>query len=130
MIQNECQILLKRDEADIVLIVPRVSCITYSLIQHNFLPEKHYWVHEWLTLKFIWPLNWQSWLSSYDSWIDSYLLNQCLSLLKFKSCSWWGFIYITLCGEVCQWFAAGLWSLWFPPLIKLTHDIIECIFYW
>ena len=66
-----------------------------------------------------------SWSWSYGSWIYDYLCNQCLSSLKLwvQTRSWQGVLDITLCDEVYQWLAAGLWFSGFPPLIKLTAMI-------
>ena len=43
-----------------------------------------------------------SWSRSYGSWIHNYLYNQCLSPLKFESCSGRGVLDTTLCDKVCQ----------------------------
>ena len=64
-------------------------------------------------------IKWWSW--SYDSWIYSYLCDQCMSPLNLlESRSWRGVLDWTLCNKVCHWLATGLW---FPPPIKLTTTI-------
>jgi hypothetical protein len=69
-------------------------------------------------------------LWSYGSWIHNYLCSQCLSPQKL-----WvriphgrGVLDTTLCDEVCQWLATGLFSLGTP--VSSTnktdcHDIME-----
>jgi hypothetical protein len=58
----------------------------------------------------------KSWPWSYGSWIYNYLCNQCLPPLMM-----WVRISIrarcaTLCDEVCQWLAIGLWFSPGPPV--------------
>jgi hypothetical protein len=56
-----------------------------------------------------------SWSWSCGSWINKYLFNQCLSPLKFESCSGEVYFDTTLCDKVCQWLATGrLFSLGSP----------------
>ena len=51
-----------------------------------------------------------SWSWLYGGWIYNYLCNQCISLLKlWVWISWRGVLYTTLCDEVCQCLATGLW---------------------
>jgi hypothetical protein len=60
-----------------------------------------------------------SWPWSYGSWIYNYMCNQCLSPLKLwvRTPLRWCVLDATLCDQVCQWLATGLW---FSPPIKLT----------
>jgi hypothetical protein len=58
---------------------------------------------------------WPSWSWSYDSWIYNYIYNRWPSSLTL-----WvrippsrGVLDTTLFDKVCQWLAAGLWSLQF-----------------
>ena len=67
-----------------------------------------------------------SWSRSYGSWIYNYLCNQCLSPLTLlvRIPLRRGLVNITFYyDKVCQWLAAGLQVLWFPPPIKLTTSI-------
>ena len=53
-----------------------------------------------------WGLSW-----SYGSWIYNYTCNQCLSPLTWwvQTLLRWGVLDTTLCDQVYQWLAAGLW---------------------
>jgi hypothetical protein len=71
-----------------------------------------------------------SWPWSYGSWIYNYLCNQCLSPLML-----WVGISIrarcTLCDQVCQWLATGLWFSPGTPVSSINktdnHDIAEIL---
>jgi hypothetical protein len=96
-------------------------------------------------------IEWVTW--SYGSWIYNYLGNQCLSLLKL-----WvnpthgevyliqhyvmkfvsdlrqvgGFLYTTLCDEVCQWLATDLWFslyniMWWSLSVTFDGSVVFSI---
>jgi hypothetical protein len=56
------------------------------------------------------------WSWSYDSWINNYLCNQCLSLLKVCSIQHYVIKFVSDLWQVCGF----LRVLRFPPPIKLT----------
>jgi len=69
--------------------------------------------------------------SSYGSWSNNYLCNQCLSPLML-----WVRISIrarcrTLCDKVCQWLVAGWWFSPRPPVSSTNktdhHNITEIL---
>jgi len=74
-----------------------------------------------------------SWSWSYGSWIDNYLCNQCISSLtlwvriQFRG----GVLDTTLCGNFCQWLAAGLWFSPGSPVSSTNntdhHNITEML---
>jgi hypothetical protein len=70
-------------------------------------------------------------LWSYGSQIYNYLCNQCLSPLKFESCSWRGVLDTTLCDKVCQWLVARRWLSPGTPVYSTNksdrHDITEIL---
>ena len=73
-------------------------------------------------------LMWSSW--SYCSWIYNYVWNQYLSPLKLwvriNIIARYTVLDTIFCDKVCQWLVTGfLRILWFPPPIKLTHNIAE-----
>jgi len=68
---------------------------------------------------------------SYDSWIYTYLCNQCLSpLMVWVQISIRGRCTI-LCDIVCQWLATGQWFSPGPPVFSTKktdhHDITEIL---
>ena len=88
--------------------------------------------HFFDTMHYLWCLG-PSWLSSYGSWIYSYLWNRCIS----PQTLWvWiplrrGVLDTTLCDKVCQWLATGQWFSLGAPVssTKKTdcHDIAEIL---
>ena len=75
----------------------------------------------------------QAWSWSYDSWIYSYLCNQCLSTLTLwvRTPLRWGVLDSTLCDKVCQWLAASQWFSLCTPVSSTNktdrHDNIAKI---
>jgi len=78
-----------------------------------------------LFLFFLWGPLW-SW--SHDSWIYSYICNQCISSLKLESRSWRDVIDTTFCDTVCQSpvaYRCFFLVLRFPPPVKLTSTLYQ-----
>jgi hypothetical protein len=109
--------------------------ITYMLRQctsivYIFLmtfPVCVFFIHIWPTSWF-WGLSW-SW--SYGSWIYNYLCNRCLSSLMLRVRTRLMARCTTLCDQVCQWLATGLWFSPSTPVSSTNktdrHNITEIL---
>ena len=92
-------------------------CILYILQCNNF----------WTALKGL------SWLWLYGSWIYFYLTISVYHHYRceFEPSSWRAILDTTLCYQVCQWLATGLWFSPGPPLSSTNktdcHDKTEIL---